>query len=153
MQKIITILLTLASFAIPGISRPQQQRFILSRPPDSSSQIPSSLYNTLKVTTKYHSVVERSVLDRRYEDSCGYATPAAVSDLQACVNYLLALGTVNGSSATTDSTFSICSDVVAGAQWVLDNCKGAVEYELKDHAQGYAAANGNGNLIVTVGGA
>jgi len=92
--------------------------------------------------------------------------PDSYDGAQACANYLWNLGktmcvvpypTIVMCSASDyskiggtcliagGSTQSYCSDVALGAQWVINNC-----WTGSGFIQGSQAANGNGNLIVTL---
>ncbi|CCM03423.1 uncharacterized protein FIBRA_05554 [Fibroporia radiculosa] len=103
-------------------------------------------------------------LQKRYDPVCqGYST-GSVDNVIACFNYLEALGTtactvngddvimctagdaeVGGSNISGDSSVSsYCSDAALGVQWVFTNCN----YE--GQVGGSQAANGNGNLIMSV---
>jgi len=98
---------------------------------------------------------------------CGEVPPAcAVSDAVACANFLIALGqqacVVNGENVEFctagschwfgsnisggPSASSFCVDVATGGNVVIDVCQGFGSVD------GANAANGNGNLIVTISG-
>ncbi|KAH8647883.1 hypothetical protein BX600DRAFT_518291 [Xylariales sp. PMI_506] len=101
----------------------------------------------------------------RFDPICNNGLAAdSIAGGQACVNYLYALGTTScaitnyngvfcvasdgskvGGSAIPGSAASFCSDVAIGGQWVIDNCN-----EGNGYVEGSQAANGNGDLIVTL---
>ncbi|KAJ6568734.1 hypothetical protein B0H19DRAFT_1065542 [Mycena capillaripes] len=106
-----------------------------------------------------------AALERRFPLMCGEVPPAcSVSDAVACLNFLSALGTtactVNGDNVTFctagschwfgsnisggPSASSFCSDVATGGNVVINTCQG------NGFVDGANAANGNGNLIVTI---
>ncbi|KAJ7738041.1 hypothetical protein DFH07DRAFT_892731 [Mycena maculata] len=106
-------------------------------------------------------------LEARFNILCGEVPPAcSVADAVACSNFLAALGTtactVNGENVMFctagpcnwfgsnisggPSASSFCSDVATGGNVVINTCQG------NGFVDGANAANGNGNLIVTISG-
>jgi len=106
-----------------------------------------------------------ATLERRFPLMCAEVPPAcSVADAVACLNFLSALGTtactVNGDNVTFctagscnwfgsnisggSSASSFCSDVATGGNVVINTCQG------NGFVDGANAANGNGNLIVTI---
>ncbi|KAJ6563982.1 hypothetical protein B0H19DRAFT_1258503 [Mycena capillaripes] len=106
-----------------------------------------------------------ATFERRFNLMCAEVPPAcSVADAVACLNFLSALGTtactVNGENVTFctagschwfgsnisggSSASSFCSDVATGGNAVINTCQG------NGFVDGANAANGNGNLIVTI---
>ncbi|KAF9259945.1 hypothetical protein L218DRAFT_1055494 [Marasmius fiardii PR-910] len=108
--------------------------------------------------------LEMRSLMARFPLMCNEVPKCSVGDAVACYNYLNALGhqacTVNGENVTFctaggchwfgsnisggGSASSYCSDVAIGGNVVINNCQGGGQ------VSGANAANGNGNLVVTI---
>ncbi|KAJ6582591.1 hypothetical protein DFH09DRAFT_1145605 [Mycena vulgaris] len=108
---------------------------------------------------------EMKRLEARFNIMCGEIPPAcSVADAVGCFNFLNALGTqactVNGENVIFctagpckwggsnisggPSASSFCSDVAIGGNAVINTCQG------NGFVDGANAANGNGNLIVSI---
>ncbi|CCM06405.1 uncharacterized protein FIBRA_08666 [Fibroporia radiculosa] len=102
-------------------------------------------------------------LQKRYDNVCQTWSTASVDNVIACFNYLEALGTqacgvtqnvimctagdaeISGSNISGGpSASSYCSDAALGVQWIFTYCNNGGQ------VGGSAAANGNGNLIMSV---
>ena len=115
-------------------------------------------------------------MSKRHEPSppsCFYENGGLVNraSVLGCINFLFALGTTrctipineveaqwcNAGPAVAygvnvkygqQEVSSYCSDVALGAQWVYNNCN----YDNTNQWGGWAAANGNANILVEIGG-